>query len=161
MAGPALAAEQESVAWGQCAAEVPAEFSRGLTFGLSLAPFTRGDLMAALSAEMPLYRLRTGCWPVALSVRGTVAELIDFSAPPVASVSAVVRLESGHVQPYLGTGVGLAWLKAGQKVSPLAEWGVLAGLRIPIDGRWGARVELTGSPVYNAYAGAVGVEFSL
>ncbi len=126
---------------------------------MNLAPLTGGAPLVTFSAEVPVYRLKTA-WPVAFGVRASVSEPVTFSVPPVGSAQALVRLESPWVQPYLGTGVGLAWLKWDSELMPLPTWGVLAGLRIPVIGRWGARMELTGAPVYQSYAASVGVEFT-
>lgn len=156
-AGPALAAEPEATASSRPVAASPV--SRGLTFGLNLAPLTGGTPMLTLSAELPIYRLKTA-WPVAFAVRANISEPVTFSVPPVGAALALVRLESPWVQPYVGSGVGMAWLKREAELTPFPVWGALAGLRIPLTQRWGARLELTGAPLFNAYAGAVGVEFT-
>jgi hypothetical protein len=156
-AGQALAAEQEATASGPLVAALPV--SRGLTFGLNLAPLTGGAPIVTLSAELPVHRLKTD-WPVAFAVRANISEPVTLSVPPVGAALALVRLESPWVQPYVGSGVGMAWLKRESALRPFPVWGVVAGLRIPLTQRWGARLELTGAPLFNAYAGAVGLEFT-
>ena len=156
-ASPVLAAEQEATATGHVTAAAPV--SRGLTFGLNLAPLTAGAPLVTLSGELPVYRLKTA-WPVAFGVRANISEPVTFIVPPVGAALALARLESPWVQPYVGTGVGLAWLKWDSELAPFPTWGVLAGLRVPVTAHWGARVELTGAPIHQSYAASVGVEFT-
>jgi hypothetical protein len=156
-ASPARAAEQEASSSGDAVAVQ--SVSRGLTFGLNLAPLTAGGPLLTVSADLPVLRLKTA-WPVAFAARVGISEQVPVSMPPVGSALAVVRLESPWIQPYLGTGVGLAWAKLDTLLKPFPTWGVLAGLRIPVTAHWGARVELTGSPNFQSYAGAVGLEFT-
>ncbi len=131
------------------------------SFGFNLDPLRSGPAFARATAELPFLRVRTEALPVHIALRAEAAGAWTSKLPPAVLGNALLRLETPYAQPYVGLGGGYGWRDLGSSLKAVPLMNALAGVRVPVAGRWSARLEVSGAPVVESYAASLGAEWSL
>lgn len=131
------------------------------SFGVTVSPFTGGYPVLTASAMLPVVTMESAEGPVAFAGRLDVSTPLDFSTLPSVGLAVTAAFTGNDMfQPYIGAGASLGWYgSAGTRFALLTPT-VLAGLRVPFDVTWAARVEVAAAPLVGGVSLGLGLEVS-
>lgn len=132
------------------------------TFGVSIIPFTGGWPEAMLTASVPFSTYESNEGPIVFAARLDISAPINFSHLPTVGLAATGMFTSNDMfQPFFGIGAALGWARPPEAQYLYVTPTVLAGLRVPLNPTWGARVDAVYAPLRSHLWVGIGVDLAL
>lgn len=129
------------------------------SFGVTIAPFTGAWPALTASVSVPFSTYESAEGPIVFAARADVTAPLDFAGLSAVGLAATGTFTSHDMfQPYFGAGAALGWRAQGETRVIYVSPTILAGLRVPLNDVWAARIEATAAPLGGSYSIGLGVE---